>query len=439
MATFKSPNGRHYRSTGAFAEGSFGKVHKCTVHEKRAKLPGYVALKVVSWQGNGLDKATVLAEKVALETITPHDGIIQLLDSWTEESELYLVMDYYEHGNLLEYSKTHHIDDDTLCSLHLQFLRIIEHIHSQGFVFFDIKPDNMVLADVNPPRLVLIDFGSARTRDELDAGPCKILATDRYAAPELRDPARRHTADASCDYYAWFISLFYLKVVQDWPKNRYITALKSKLLLVPGSERRPEGPEEREKIPGCLSDWERSLNYALVPNETEHEVLFHGLLVLIHMSAPQYRKERMTSHPWVTSRYAAPPAPEPSLFGGGSLLGTAAAHAALFGSQPSGIEPVAGSSTSTAPREPASAKRAGAEKCLQKEKVGKGSGVGSTASNRATSACKKAVKTCAAVGVVKDADGPAQAVLKRRATDGPAHAVLKRRAAEGRVSYKKFM
>ena len=85
MVTFESPSGRRYKSPGQFAEGTSGAIHKCTVQEKRATLPGCVAVKVVSWHPKGLNKQTVLAERVALERIVPHDGIIRLLDSWVAE------------------------------------------------------------------------------------------------------------------------------------------------------------------------------------------------------------------------------------------------------------------------------------------------------------------------------------------------------------------
>ena len=85
---------------------------------------------------------------------------------------------------------------------------------------------------------------------------------------------------------------------------------------------------------------------------------------------------------------------------------------------------MAGPSISTTVGGP-SVKRASAEKCLEKEKAGKGSGVGSTASKRVSSARKKATK--------------ARAVDPAADTDGPAQAVLKRRAAKSRVDYRRFM
>ena len=138
----------------------------------------------------------------------------------------------------------------------------------------------------------------------------------------------------------------------------------------------------------------------------------------------------MTTDAWVTERLSVVSTEEPTLFGQSQRLSSGATataahtHGSLFGSAGLGRMLVAGPSTFATVGGP-SVKRASAEKCLEKEKAGKGSGVGSTASKRVSSARKKATKA-RAVDPATDADGPAQAVLKRR-------------AAQNRVDYKRFM
>lgn len=85
---FFSPNGRTYKSqpSKCITQGNFGTIHKCKAHEGTAPLPGFVALKVVSWDGSGLDEATVLSERNALDSIAPHAGIVRLLDSWVDKN-----------------------------------------------------------------------------------------------------------------------------------------------------------------------------------------------------------------------------------------------------------------------------------------------------------------------------------------------------------------
>ncbi|VDC07125.1 unnamed protein product [Peniophora sp. CBMAI 1063] len=381
------------------ANGNFGTVFKCTVEKNGVVLPGYVAVKVTAWGSGILDRKTVLAEKTALETIGPHPGIVPLEDSWTDEKrcELYLVMNFYEHGTLLDYSKTYHVDDAMLSSIHRQCLDIIEHIHGQGFVFLDVKPENMLLESINPPKLILVDFGSARPVDQLRSG--KIPATDFYAAPELRNPALRSDADANCDYYAWFMSLYYMMVLQD-PSN--------------------DGKYCWEVMDPVRHPHKRDLVFELIQGHTTDS--FRGFLVSMILCDPGSRKWHMTAHPgpWVKEHLPQPvipavPAtlsvvqhehpteavwPAPESF---QLFGPAKAATAT-----------AGPSNSTSVRGP-SVKRASVDKCLEKQKAGKSSGVGSTAGKRASCARKKAVKGRAATPGSEPEGGPAQAVLKLRA------------------------
>ncbi|KZV59945.1 hypothetical protein PENSPDRAFT_659837 [Peniophora sp. CONT] len=124
----------------------------------------------------------------------------------------------------------------------------------------------------------------------------------------------------------------------------------------------------------------------------------------------------MTTHNWVkrgpfVPTTSAEPATRPA------AVWPAPASFQLFGaprSLPPSVSiagPSSSSSSSTVARKP-SAKRDSVEKCREKEKIGKGSGVGSTAGQRAASSCKKAVKKRAAS---IELDGPAQAVLRLRA------------------------
>lgn len=89
MSVIESPKGIRYEPVQYLASGSFGTVQKCTVHTRHGMLPGFVALKTVSWgTGARINEETVLYEKEALEIIAPHDGIVRLLDSWVQDTEL---------------------------------------------------------------------------------------------------------------------------------------------------------------------------------------------------------------------------------------------------------------------------------------------------------------------------------------------------------------
>ncbi|KZV64457.1 kinase-like protein [Peniophora sp. CONT] len=182
-----APSGRSYQPQTAkcISQGSYGTIYKCKAHEGTAPLPGFVALKVVSWDRPGLDEEIVLSERNVLDSITPHAGIVKLLDSWVDGDghKLYMVFDWFERGDLHEYSKTHRIDEATQWHLHQQVLSVLEHIHSQGYAHVDVKPENLLVVDVNPLKVAFTDFGSARRIRELGNGPVRVHTACERSVP----------------------------------------------------------------------------------------------------------------------------------------------------------------------------------------------------------------------------------------------------------------
>ncbi len=76
----------------------------------------------------------------------------------------------------------------------------LQHIHSRGFLYMDMKPDNVIIVHGRP---VLFDFGSVRVKS--DPRPDKIDGTDPYMAPEecLMQPV-----DESADVFSLGATLY---------------------------------------------------------------------------------------------------------------------------------------------------------------------------------------------------------------------------------------
>ncbi|VDC07120.1 unnamed protein product [Peniophora sp. CBMAI 1063] len=395
-----------YEPVEVLGVGSFGTVEKCTVHAGDEQLPGFVARKTISWgEGSSLNQEEVLYEKEALEGIAPHDGIVQLLDSWVSETELYLVFDYCENSDLLNYASAHPLDNDTLWSIHVQVMEIIRHIHSQGYIFFDVKLENILVVEANPIKVKFADFGGACPVEELGLRP--LLSSRVYAAPEIRNPRLWPTIGPECDYFAWNISLFVLAVTSRFWQGG--------------------GPTIDQCLTSFLGGSSRTLHVEYIPAQNARESLFLEFLTEANVSSPEHRARCMSTHRWVTEVPASVSTAEGPIPSSASTISTASSPPPQVSSptqragrhvparSPSAPQQRARTSSPEPSARRASTKRTGVEKCLEKEKVGKSSGVGSTAGRRVASARKKAAKTCS-MSPVPEAGGPAQAVLKLRAT-----------------------
>lgn len=187
---------RDYRLECVLGVGGFGVVYRA-----RALDDGeVVALKLLSLPNHQHMAEGIRRELSALRAIDDHR--IPLALDWNLDPERpFVVMPYYQHGNICEYLRDrpalaeHHVWD-----LLEDLLGALVSAHSASILHLDIKPDN-VLVDSNE-RFVLTDFGisqahRARTRDY------RLLPTGTrgYQAPEQR--TGRYTAlDIRTDLYS---------------------------------------------------------------------------------------------------------------------------------------------------------------------------------------------------------------------------------------------
>ncbi|MCL2476583.1 protein kinase [Candidatus Bathycorpusculum sp.] len=83
------------------------------------------------------------------------------------------------------------INNDLLDAVLLKFTDIVQqwvyalaHIHNAGFIYLDVKPENVVVD--NKGHLLVIDFGTAIKADETDPTPTPVSFSSAYAHPKLQ-------------------------------------------------------------------------------------------------------------------------------------------------------------------------------------------------------------------------------------------------------------
>ena len=139
-----------------------------------------------------------------------HDGIVNVLEAFSENNTHYYVMEYVDGGSLDAYirSKGRLSERETL-SLARQIGSALSFMHENKMLHLDLKPKNIMLrADGT---LCLIDFGLSKQYEadgEPESSTTIGLGTPGYAPLEQGDSDDRKTFAPTLDIYAFGATLF---------------------------------------------------------------------------------------------------------------------------------------------------------------------------------------------------------------------------------------
>lgn len=123
-------------------------------------------------------------ERKILEVVQ-HPFIVALKFAFQTEKKLYLVMEYYNGGELFYHlrSKSRFTEIQTKFYIS-QIILAIEFLHSKKIIYRDLKPENIVLTSNG--YIKLTDFGLAKEDIAEDSGCTQTFCgTPEYLAPEV--------------------------------------------------------------------------------------------------------------------------------------------------------------------------------------------------------------------------------------------------------------
>lgn len=244
-------NRNSYQVERQLGEGANGKVYLV----RRNK--SLYALKI------GFDPLDHQSEINALKTIsgssTSYKGFLLESDNFMREGQdvSFCVIRYIRGKSIREYMKQHGRDWLPLIGLHL--LRKLNELHSQGFVFGDLKPENVLVCDYGS--VELIDFGGSTAKGRSVKQFTEVFDRGFWNAGS-------RNADEAYDLFAFAVLLLSAtdreRTLHGFktmlPQNRSLGTLLDMLKNVPELE--PVAPVLRRALQGqytsskqALADW----------------------------------------------------------------------------------------------------------------------------------------------------------------------------------------
>ncbi len=192
-----------YVISDLLGSGGYATVWKAT----DKKLARDVAIKrLLHIRGNELDQLFAEARSTAQLN---HTNIVQLYDTFVQENDGFLVMEYVD-GETLHALLQRHIASGTWISIadaaeyFEQILEALAFAHSKGLYHRDVKPSNLLLSRLGIVKLV--DFGIARAiippgppRDSSYGTGAALTGTPEFMSPEQ---AKGESLDQQTDIFS---------------------------------------------------------------------------------------------------------------------------------------------------------------------------------------------------------------------------------------------
>jgi serine/threonine-protein kinase PknG len=175
-----------YEVLGCLAHGGLGWIYLAMDHHLGQR---WVVLKGLLNTGDASAQEAAVAERrflveVEHPSIVDIYNFVQHADRRTGESAGYIVMEYVGGKSLKQILLDHRQSGRTLplalaLAYAIEVLPALGYLHSQGLVYCDFKPDNVIQTQ---EQLKLIDLGGVRRIDDDDSA---IYGTVGYQAPEI--------------------------------------------------------------------------------------------------------------------------------------------------------------------------------------------------------------------------------------------------------------
>lgn len=169
-----------YIATEVIGMGSTGKVK--LAHHKETQRAYAIKILSKSIFENSPQLVRKTQREIALMRVINHPNVLKLHDILESSRNLYIVLEYAQNGDLLNYvTQSKIVHDDMTWEIFRQLVLGIEYLHSHGICHRDLKLEN-ILMDKNH-NVKIADFGFAKWINNNVAET--VCGSPHFTAPEV--------------------------------------------------------------------------------------------------------------------------------------------------------------------------------------------------------------------------------------------------------------
>ncbi|MEW6659746.1 MAG: protein kinase [Thermodesulfobacteriota bacterium] len=231
--------GGRYEKIKKLGQGSFGEVWLVVDTEELGPQRQYVAKIPFLKAANPKFRK----EAAICERLSPHPGVVGLVNTLEEDGKLVLIQEYAA-GKTLADMLGEEVPRPLVERIILQLIEVVAHAHRHQVMHRDIKPNNIIIQPDGV--LKLLDFGAAKILKDKDIS-ATVVGSRPFMAPEQIMGESERRSDI------WAIGvLMYLLYTGELPFYSEVEKLLIDMILeqepLPPREENPEIPPALEAI-----------------------------------------------------------------------------------------------------------------------------------------------------------------------------------------------
>eukprot|EP00051_Salpingoeca_urceolata_P009052 m.110999 g.110999 ORF g.110999 m.110999 type:complete len:796 (-) comp16095_c0_seq1:69-2456(-) len=309
-----------YEKVKVIGRGSFGCAVLCKPNDGSQR---HCVVKQIQLEGMNRGEREAVQSEVRILSSLGHINIIRLIESFSEDGVLHIVMDYAEMGDLShaiekKSAANKRFSEDLVMNWFIQLAMALKYIHDKNILHRDIKSQNVFLT--KDGILKLGDFGIARALSTETAFAKTMIGTPYNMSPELCED---RPYDKKSDIWAFGCLLYELLTLRHAFNGKSLPALilkivKGKFAAIPDTYSQPvrdavktmlaTRPENRPSIGDILRMPVVRAAMQLVVDSRPHRVKPQAPTPLLeeqHAEQPQApRQQREPSGLWVVGQSA---------------------------------------------------------------------------------------------------------------------------------------